>query len=145
ALAEALRYLGRDSTDLVHVASVDPDGDVAPHRAHAEYAVAASGFGDAVVLVCDAEVSAWRARPSAEGPRLDRLPGDFDAFRIAPRYAELTARLGLRPRRDEHLVEAMARAGHEDAVPTQHRLGDELLRLLDQVRSLTDCDHLCLS
>lgn len=66
-------------------------------------------------------------------------------YRIAAEYSRLTGRLGLRPGRDEHLVEARARAGDVEAASVQRALGDELLDLLSAARETTGCARVCLS
>lgn len=124
AIAELLSFLGRPERDITETAVVrDEDTppwsaagtrEVAAHQAHAEYAFRASGFDSALVVTCDASVhkgwSAWHYRSTSAS---DAVPLDVDAgdFPIARIYSELTAALNLQPARDEHLVEAMARAG----------------------------------
>lgn len=146
AIAELLRILKRRPDEVTASASVDDNGGVDPHRAHAEYAFQSSGVDEAVVLVCEAHLprgwSAWRfTRDAAPTPIGEEL-GDYP---IAHAYGQLTERLGMRPMRDEHLVEAMARAGQSEAEVTQRRLGDDLLRLLGELRSLSSASTLCLS
>lgn len=124
AIAELLTFLGRKDSDITATAVVrDEDAtpwagagrrEVAAHQAHAEYAFRASGFDSALVVICDASVpqgwSAWhyRGRGASEAVPLDVDAGHFPIARI---YSELTAALDLLPARDEHLTEAMARAG----------------------------------
>jgi carbamoyltransferase len=128
ARAELLQFLGRTDRDIAITAAVRDEnsplwfaGDavaVEPHHAHAEYAYRASGFDDALVVVCDASRpsgwTAWRYRGHGTG---SALPTDFEVgnFPIAQLYSELTAALGWKPARDEYLVEAMARASTDSA------------------------------
>jgi predicted NodU family carbamoyl transferase len=135
--AELLRFLGREKADIVRALDVADEGDLNPHRAHAEYASRASGFERPLVLVCGAETSAW------VGSDQVALPQTYSA--ITRDYGALTARLGLRPTRDEHLVEGLARGGHSEAASVQRRLGDGLLRLLDDLRARTATREVCLS
>ena len=73
ALAELLRFLGREAADISRTAMIDEQ--VEARRAHAEYAFRAAAFDRAVVLVCDASEprgwSAWefdrKATAAAEG------------------------------------------------------------------------------
>ena len=96
------------------------------HQAHAEYAFRGSGFDTALVVVCDASVPAGYTaqvsgvRDQGSGIREQgsttkvSKAGSLESvgrFHIARIYSALTAALGLQPARDEHLVEAMARAG----------------------------------
>jgi predicted NodU family carbamoyl transferase len=142
AIAELLRYLRRTRDQIAVSNGVAEEGDIDAHTAHAVYAYAASGFGDAVVLVCGSNVSAWHAAGTA-----DLAPIEFKAAppRFAAEYANLTARLGFRVMREEHLVEALARGGHPEAVHLQRRLGDELLKMLDELKSQSKATQLCLS
>ena len=128
AISELLAFLGRSERDIAITAAVRDEnspqwflGDavaVEPHHAHAEYAYRASGFDDALVVVCDASLTngwtAWRYRGHGTAAA---LPTDFDIgnFPIAQLYGELTTALGLQAARDEHIVEAMARAAAPDA------------------------------
>jgi carbamoyltransferase len=123
AIAELLAYFGRREQDILATGVVSDEDSpdwfrgsataLNPQHAHAEYAYRASGFDDALVVVCDATVekgwSAWRYRGkgTAEAIPLDASAGDFPIARV---YGELTTALGLQAARDEHLVEAMARA-----------------------------------
>jgi carbamoyltransferase len=125
AIAELLSYLGHTESAIEAVGVVrDPEQpdwhqgsggiiEVDAHRAHADYAFRASGFDSALVVVCDATAaqgySAWTYQES-HVRSLDSV-GDFP---IAEVYGAMTAALGLRAARDEHLVEAMARAGRGD-------------------------------
>jgi predicted NodU family carbamoyl transferase len=149
ALAELLRFLGCDAADIVQSAAVDDDIDA--RRAHAAYAFQASGFDDAVVLVCDANQprgwGAWQFRHSDGGvpPPAAEFNGDIPDYPIAASYSQLTDKLGFRAMRDEHLVEALARAGHADAAATQRRLGDDLLALLGRIRAVTPSRAICLT
>jgi carbamoyltransferase len=127
AIAELVAFLGRTERDIAITAAVRDEnspewflGDavaIEPHHAHAEYAYRASGFDDALVVVCDASLpngwTAWRYRGHGTAAA---LPTDFDIgnFPLAQLYGELTTALGLQAGRDEHLVEAMARAAESD-------------------------------
>jgi predicted NodU family carbamoyl transferase len=136
SIAELLRFLGRTKDDIVAALGVADEGDVDPHRAHAEYARCASGFDDPLVLVYGTDVSAWLGG--------DRLTVPEHAS-ITQQYSALTARLGFRPTRDEHLAEALARGGHAEAASVQRRLGDELLRVLEDLQARTRSRQVCLS
>jgi carbamoyltransferase len=107
----------------------------------------ASGQRDALVVVCGSDVSAWRWQQSAgSGGRgtLESIPVD-NAPAFAAEYAELTARLGFRPMREEHLVEALARGGHPEAAALQQTLGDRLVTMLDRLKQETRATRVCLS
>ena len=124
ATAELLAYFGRSDGEIVARGVVrDPDSDawyprpaieIDAHHAHAEYAFRASTFDDALVVVCDASVaqgwSAWRYRDRGTSSAVP-VVADVGHFPIARIYGELTEALGLQSARDEHVVEAMARAG----------------------------------
>jgi predicted NodU family carbamoyl transferase len=139
AIAELLRYLGRRREDIATVSGVSGDGEVDAHTAHATYALHASGFHNALVFVCGSEVSAWRG-----GKNVSRVPLD-NTLSFATAYGELVGRLGFRPMRDEHLVEALARGGHTEAAAMQHRLGEQLLATLERLKSETQAAQVCLS
>lgn len=125
AIAELLSYLGQTESAIGAVGVVsDPeqpdwyqgsDGaiEIDAHRAHAEYAFHASGFDSALVVVCDATAaqgySAWHYQE-----RQARRQDSVGEFPIAAAYGAMTEAFGLRAARDEHLVEAMARAGRGD-------------------------------
>jgi len=125
ALAELLAFLNRTPSDISVVGIVgDEDhsagetGGVAAieidgHEAHAVYAFQASGFRDGLVLVSEVHrPRGWSAWRFSAGDRSPREIGDtLGAFPLARIYGELTEALGLPRMRDEHLVEAMARAG----------------------------------
>jgi carbamoyltransferase len=147
ATAELLRFLGRQPSDIAQTATIEEDGGLDPHRAHAEYAYRASGFESAVVLVCDAHAArGWTAWEL--GSRADAVPVEIDGndqYPIAASYTQLTRSLGYRAMRDEHFVEALARAGHPEASTTQRRLGDDLETLMTAVRAKTSSRALCLS
>ena len=110
-------------------------------------------FDRAVVLVCDASEprgwSAWefdrKATAAAEGKAVELVGDDHglsDCRRLQPAYV---ASLGFRPMRDEHLLESLARSGHEDASKTQRRLGEDLLALLGRMKAATTSPALCLT
>jgi carbamoyltransferase len=125
AIAELLSFLGRAERNIAITAAVRDENSpqwflsdavaIEPHHAHAEYAYRASGFDDALIVVCDANLpngwTAWRYRGHGTAAA---LPTDFEIgnFPIAQLYGELTAALGLQAARDEHMVEAMARAAN---------------------------------
>jgi carbamoyltransferase len=136
ATAELLRFLGRTSDDVRATRGVSDEGDVDAHLALAAYARKASGFRQALVLICGSEVSAWHGetRLGLENPPNFTQP-----------YAALVGRLGFRPMRDEHLVEALARGGHPEAASLQASLGDALIRLLERLRGETQATELCLA
>ena len=140
ALAELLAFLNRAPSDIAAVGVVADEefrpGDVSRqpavaidgHEAHAVYAFHASGFTDGLVLVSEVHKprgwSAWRFSTADRTPRaIGEGLGNFPLARI---YGQLTDALGLQPMRDEHLVEAMARAGAD----THPQLAD-LLTLTD--------------
>lgn len=117
AVRDLAAWLGRSERDIRHVGVTAggqfPGRDVEPvehHLAHATYAFASSPFVEALVVVCDTAAeagwSAWRAGTAG----LTRLETPAGRFPLAAIYSELTAALGLAPGRDEHVVEAMARA-----------------------------------
>jgi predicted NodU family carbamoyl transferase len=151
ALAELLRFLGRDAGDIVQSAAVDDD--IEPRRAHAMYAFRASGFSNAVVLVCDAnEPRGWAAwefsQSGADAGSMSlstAFDGDIPDYPIAATYSRLAERLGFRSMRDEHLVEALARSGHAEAAATQRQLGDELLALIRRIKAATSSEAICLA
>ena len=136
AIAELLRFLGRRRDDVKGAREVGDEGDVDAHTAHATYALRASGFANPLVVVCGTEVSAWHGAT--------KLPVT-DLPQFARPYGELVERMGFRPFRDEHLVEAMARGGHREAAALQHRLGDDLLSMLERLRTSTRATQVCLS
>jgi carbamoyltransferase len=78
-------------------------------------------------------------------PALVRTAKELQQYPIAAAYTQLTRTLGYRPMHDEHLVEALARAGHQEAAATQRRLGDDLETLMTAVRAQTSSRALCLS
>jgi carbamoyltransferase len=151
AIAELLAYLGRAEPDLATVAVVRDEnspqwflGDavaIEPHHAHAEYAYRASGFDDALVVVCDASLSsgwtAWRYRGHGTS---SALPTDFDvgSFPVAQIYGELTSAFGLQAARDEHVVEAIGRASdvEDRAVADDVALTDHGIQLSDRFRDM---------
>jgi carbamoyltransferase len=137
ATAELLSYLGAEAREISTVAVVRDDdapewwqpqhgggrrhaaasthprarvAQVEPHAAHAEYAFRASGFEEALTVVCDASsdhgYSAFVSNRAGTKP-IEQV----GHFPIAAIYGELTEALGFHPTREEHLVEAMARAG----------------------------------
>jgi carbamoyltransferase len=136
AIDELLRFLGRTNADVRASAGVAEEGEVDAHTAHATYARQASGFRDPLVVVCGSEVSAWHGEARVE---IENPPA------LAGPYAALVEQLGFRPRRDEHLVEALARGGHQQAASLQRTLGDKLLAMLDDLRQRTKATELCLS
>lgn len=127
ATQELLRYLGAPASSIATVAVVtendmtDWAGDpravaVDGHDAHAAYAFHASGFDESVVLVCEVHMSrgwtAWRYRRGAPPEPIGEDIGDFPLARL---YGQLTEALGRHQTRDEHHIEAMARAGRPAA------------------------------
>ncbi len=125
AITELLRFLGRTPADIASVSVVRDDDRrdwsqesaataIDGHRAHAAYAFHSSPYAEALVLVCEvhrpAGWSAWRCRrdgvPEPVGEHLGAYP-------IARIYGDLAQALGFVPTRDEHLVEALARAGRD--------------------------------
>ena len=144
ATAELLRFLNRTRDDVAVAAGVAEEGVVDAHLAHALYALHASGFGQPLIVVCGTAVSAWRSTGAAPPRQVEQI--DFpETPRFAQEYGELTARLGFRATRDEHLVEALARGGHPEAAAVQHRLGDDLLTMLQRLKAETAASSLCLS
>jgi carbamoyltransferase len=151
AIAELLAYLGRTERDIGITAAVRDEsapswfhGDavaIDPHHAHAEYAFRASGFEDALVIVCNGSIptgwTAWqyRGHGTSSAVATDLEAGSFPITQI---YGELTRALGLQSARDEHLVEAMARAaegGAGDAPGAEEiRLTDDGVRMSDRFR-----------
>jgi predicted NodU family carbamoyl transferase len=147
AMAELLRFLGREPNEIARTGTVDENVDA--RRAHAEYVFCASGFTKAVVIVCDAGRprgwGAWEFATEEAAPTplhdVARLP-EYD---IAAAYGRLTESLGFRPMRDEHLVESLARAGHAEAADTQRALGDDLVQLIHGVRAAATAEDVCLT
>ena len=143
ALTELLSSLERSRGDLAAVAVVDAESGLwdarAPspiavdgHHAHGTYAFHASGFREAIVLVSEVHKprgwSAWRfGSYSPEPQTIGDALGDFPLARI---YGQLTEALGFQPMRDEHVVEAMARAGGE----TGSRVAELISLTADGVR-----------
>lgn len=134
ALAELLAFLKRAPSNITGVGVVDDEdrsswASRAPtaipidgHQAHAVSAFHASSFGRSVVLVSEVHRprgwTAWRFnRDEPVAREVGKALGEFPLARI---YGQLTEALGLQPMRDEHLVEAMARAGAD----TFQRLAD---------------------
>lgn len=125
AIAELLSYLGHTESSIETVGVVrDPEQpdwhqgsggaiEIDAHRAHADYAFKASGFDSALVVVCDATAAQGYSAFNYQGPQV-RSQDPVGDFPIAEVYGALTEALGLRAARDEHLVEAMARAGRGD-------------------------------
>ena len=152
SIAELLRYIGGDERDVSRSVAVDADVDA--RRAHAEYAFRASGFESTVVLVCDANRprgwAAWEfhqgdgAAGDGANPPLE-LTQNIGDYPIAAIYSGLAESLGFRPMREEHLVEALARARHPEALATQQRLGDDLLTLIQRVRQHSTSRALCVT
>ncbi|HUE86840.1 MAG TPA: carbamoyltransferase C-terminal domain-containing protein [Vicinamibacterales bacterium] len=136
SIDELLRFLGCSRADIAQSLGVGDEGNVDPSCAHAEYARSASGFDESLVFVCGRETSAWIG---ASPIPLQRHSS------ITEEYGRLTARLGLRPTRDEHLAEALARGGHEEAAAVQRRLGDDLLTMLGELQTQTKAQRVCLS
>jgi predicted NodU family carbamoyl transferase len=136
AIAELLRFLGRAGGDIKAAAGVAEEGEVDAHTAHAAYALSASGFREPLVAVCGSEVSVWHGARRIPYPN----PPNF-----AKPYGELVQRLGFRPMRDEHLVEALARGGHAEASSLQQQLGDALLDMLHRAGKDVRATQVCLS
>jgi carbamoyltransferase len=141
AIAELLAYLGAAEREISTIAVVRDDDapdwwrrqdasvrrqasgakdqgprtvQIEPHAAHAEYAFRASGFAAALTVVCDASsADGYNAFVSNRAGTKPIAPvGHFPIARI---YGEMTEALGFQAMRDEHLVEAMARAGDPKA------------------------------
>jgi predicted NodU family carbamoyl transferase len=144
AIAELLRFLGRMREDIARVRGVGEEGDMDAHTAHAAYALRASGLDAPLIVVCGREVSAWRTAAGRENPAAERITS-ADLPQFAPVFAALVQRLGFRPMRDEHLVEALARGGHEEAAAVQRTLGEQLLAFLERVKGQTRATTVCLS
>jgi len=129
AIPELLAYQQISEQEVIRIGAVrdenQPDwyGDVRhfagaldvidADRAHAEYAFAASGFDSAIVIVCGGppSVAGWTAWRASRGTALTPYTEHVGDFPIARIYSAMTNALGFRGSRDEHLVEAMARAG----------------------------------
>lgn len=125
AIAELLDFLQRQPADIGTVAVVrnedesDWSGDaraepIDGHMAHAVYASRSSPFAESLVLVCEVHRprgwTAWRFG-GASPPRA--VGESIGAFPLARIYGQLTEALGFHATRDEHLVEALARAGRD--------------------------------
>jgi carbamoyltransferase len=126
---EASLWVGRASGGLERIGARSGDGSDLKHDAARE--TGEGGGGGARTRRSSARASPWDAACAR--------------YRIAAEYSRLTERLGLCPGRDEHLVEARARAGHAEAASVQRALGDELLDLLSAARETTGCARVCLS
>ncbi len=141
AITELLTYLRRTPQDISSIAVVTDEDEtnwanhgsvpVDGHQAHAAYAFHSSGFDEALVLVCEVHRprgwSAWRFSAADGAPRaVGHEIGDFPLARI---YGQMTEALGLHSTRDEHQLEAMARAGRD----THQRLGDLVVQTADGV------------
>jgi len=139
AIAELLDYLKRrpDEIDAVAVVHNEDQTDwahdpravpVDGHIAHATYAFHASPFDSALVLVCEVHRArgwtAWQFSKDGSPRVVGEAVGDFPLARI---YGQLTEALGFQPTRDEHLVEALARAGTD----SERHLAD-LITLSDE-------------
>ena len=139
ATAELLSFLQRHPPDITAIGVVTGEDRVnwAPgphaiavdgHDAHASYAFHSSGFDDALVLVCEVHKprgwTAWHYRTGQPPREVGEAIGDFPLAQI---YSQLTIALGFQPTREEHVVEAMARAGRD----TQGGIAD-LLRISDR-------------
>jgi predicted NodU family carbamoyl transferase len=145
ATDELLRFMNRRREDIARAGGVGDEGDIDAHLAHAEYAFRASGFDESVVLVCEAHLArGWTARRFVKGSVVP-IGEEIADYPIAAAYGRLTQSLGFQPMRDEHLVEAMARAGHEQASAVQRQLGDDLLKLLSELKALSASNRICLS
>jgi carbamoyltransferase len=125
ALAELLAFLQRSPADIAAVGVVTGEDRVnwSPgptavavdgHDAHAAYAFHSSGFTDALVVVCEVHKprgwSAWHFKAGEPARPVGETLGDFPLAQI---YSQLTIALGFHQTRDEHVVEAMARAGRD--------------------------------
>jgi carbamoyltransferase len=117
---------------------------VEPHAAHAEYAFRASGFDSAVTVVCDASVtegySAFVSNSSGTKPL-----APVGSFPIVHIYGEMTEALGFQSAQEEHLVEAMARAGDADAVDVSTFIAvdaDGLIRRTDFQQAIADASSM---
>ncbi len=134
AIAELLEFLQRAPRDVTSVAVVTDDDrtnwareagavPIDGHQAHAAYSFQSSQFSHALVLVCEVHRprgwTAWRFQAEAPPQPVGETIGDFPLARI---YGQLTEALGFQPTRDEHLVEALARAGHA----TETRIADHI-------------------
>ena len=136
AMAELLTFLQRTPSEIAALGVVTgedhadwsgglPSGGaptlVDGHDAHAAYAFHSSGFADALVVVCEVHKprgwTAWRFK-TGQAPR--EIGEQLGAFPLAQIFSQLTIALGLQQTRDEHVVEAMARAGRD----TQARIAD---------------------
>ena len=109
--------LGGRGAATAGLTTVQVDG----HDAHATYAFHSSGFTEALVLVCEVHKprgwTAWHFAPGESARPVGERIGDFPLAQI---YSQLTIALGFQQTRDEHVVEAMARAGRD----TQGRIAD---------------------
>lgn len=123
ALAELLEFLQRTPGDIASVGVVTNEDQsdwiqradalaVDGHEAHARYAFHSAPFDEALVLVCEVHKprgwTAWRYRAGSPPEAVGAALGDFP---LARTYGLMTVALGFQATRDEHLVEALARAG----------------------------------
>lgn len=153
AIAELLDFLQRRSGDVGAVAVVtnedrtdwalDPRAvPIDAHMAHAAYAFHSSSDASALVLVCEVHrARGWTAWRFANGQPPSPAGEDLGDYPLARIYGELTEALGFQSTRDEHLVEALARAGraarpdiaalielHDDGVRVAGSFADEVRR-----------------
>jgi carbamoyltransferase len=138
AIAELLDFLQRRSEDVGPVAVVNNEDQtdwardpravpVDGHMAHAAYAFHSSPYDAACVLVCEMHRSrGWTAWKFGRGEAPVEVGASLGDFPLARIYGVLTEALGFQTTRDEHLVEALARAGRD----THPRLA-ELIALTD--------------
>ena len=111
------------------------------HEAHARSAFYTSGLDSALVLVCDQhsqpELSVWKA----DSGGLQRLELVWHGAGLATLYSAATETLGLRPQREEHKFEALARIGsndHGEACSRLIRFRGDHLEVSSRLRSELD-------
>jgi carbamoyltransferase len=125
AIAELLEFLQHraDEVGVVAVVGNEDRSDwahdpramlVDGHMAHATYAYHSSPYESALVLVCEVHRpsgwTAWHFRADGPPSPVGEGLGEFPLARI---YGRLTEALGFQSTRDEHHVEALARAGRD--------------------------------
>jgi carbamoyltransferase len=142
AIRQLLEFLRRSPDEISSIAAV-ADNDrrewpldaaavpVDGHRAHAAYAFHSSPFADALVLVSEVHHprgwTAWRFRT---GQPPEPVGEHIGAYPLARIYGQLAEALGFVPTRDEHLVEALARAGRD----RQPRIADQIASTAEGIR-----------
>ena len=154
AKATAVKKCGGDVTyAFAEDGIVVPDGSshqrYPHHYGHAVCSFLSSPFDEASILVCDRHgVTLWKGR----GDRVEETTPRTAPPPFAALYSAIAKDLGLRPQRDEHRLEALARlsaggAGGDQpadiANERQRGLADQLIDWLSA--SVPDQSNVCLA